>query len=283
MPGGGDPRDSATERTPPTPRRGRPGRAARVKWCGKSAPRRRQRRWQGKPHREQDQVGAAGAVASGKSAGHAPGGPSRRRPGRLHEARGNERPRGMAATVGRAACRRSACGTEPGLHAVWHLPRPLCRERVCHYVKCDGRGPNIGRSTVARLWHTDAASQRQQERCRAHRLGVESSCARAWQYPVCPGGYHLMCMSPGRAMTPGQSVSVTLRLASGETVSTLSGCAARAENSSLQNQRSSRANKPGGCWSSTRRRRSAVVPAISGVVEASEATIRRAAPDPSKT
>ncbi len=36
------------------------GRAARVKRCGKSAPRSRQRRRQGKPHREQDQVGAAG-------------------------------------------------------------------------------------------------------------------------------------------------------------------------------------------------------------------------------
>jgi hypothetical protein len=58
-PGGGDPRDSATERTPPNPLR-RAGRAARVKRCGKSAPHRRQRRRQGKPHREQDQVGAAG-------------------------------------------------------------------------------------------------------------------------------------------------------------------------------------------------------------------------------
>jgi hypothetical protein len=33
--------------------------AARVKRCGKSAPRRRQRRWHGKPHREQDRIGAA--------------------------------------------------------------------------------------------------------------------------------------------------------------------------------------------------------------------------------
>ena len=32
-----------------------------------------------------------------------------------------------------------------------------------------------------------------------------------------PGGYHLMCMSPGPAMTPGKSVPVTLRLANGET------------------------------------------------------------------
>ena len=37
-------------------------RAARVKRCGKSAPRRRQRGRHGKPHREQDQVGAAGAA-----------------------------------------------------------------------------------------------------------------------------------------------------------------------------------------------------------------------------
>jgi periplasmic copper chaperone A len=33
-----------------------------------------------------------------------------------------------------------------------------------------------------------------------------------------PGGYHLMCMSPGPAMKPGQSVPVTLRLANGETL-----------------------------------------------------------------
>ena len=68
-PGGGDPRESATE----THRRSRAvlhGTAweARVKWCGKSAPRRRQRRRQGKPHREQDQVGMAGRKAGGVSA-----------------------------------------------------------------------------------------------------------------------------------------------------------------------------------------------------------------------
>ena len=55
--GGGDPRESATE----TYRLSKPsGGEARVKWCGKSAPRFRQRRRQGKPHREQDQVGMAG-------------------------------------------------------------------------------------------------------------------------------------------------------------------------------------------------------------------------------
>jgi hypothetical protein len=30
-----------------------------------------------------------------------------------------------------------------------------------------------------------------------------------------PGGYHLMCMSPSKAMTPGHSVPVTLRFADG--------------------------------------------------------------------
>ena len=34
-----------------------------------------------------------------------------------------------------------------------------------------------------------------------------------------PGGYHLMCMSPGPAMAPGKSFPVTLRLANGEALS----------------------------------------------------------------
>src|ERR1700739_3190999 len=75
-PGGGDPRESATESTPPACLR-LAGRAARVKWCGKSAPRRRQRRRQGKPHREQDQIGEAGTPEQSDVSG----GPPRRRPG----------------------------------------------------------------------------------------------------------------------------------------------------------------------------------------------------------
>src|SRR5690349_11273377 len=55
--GGGDPRESATESTPPTGSNAR----VRVKWCGKSAPRLRQRRRHGKPHREQDQIGTVHA------------------------------------------------------------------------------------------------------------------------------------------------------------------------------------------------------------------------------
>src|SRR6516225_594198 len=93
-PGGGDPRESATESTPPACFRNA-GREARVKRCGKSAPRRRQRRRQGKPHREQDQVGAA----SVSERSDAPGGPPCRRSGRSQEALGNERPRGMAITA----------------------------------------------------------------------------------------------------------------------------------------------------------------------------------------
>jgi hypothetical protein len=35
------------------------------------------------------------------------------------------------------------------------------------------------------------------------------------QVAFAPGGYHLMCMSPAAAMTPGRSVPVTLRFADG--------------------------------------------------------------------
>ena len=51
---GSDPRESATESRPP--RKARAG-GVRVKGCGKSAPRTRQRGRHGKPHREQDRIG----------------------------------------------------------------------------------------------------------------------------------------------------------------------------------------------------------------------------------
>ncbi len=67
--GGGDPRDSATESKPPAAAKAGP---ARVKGCGKSAPRRRQRRRHGKPRREQNRIGAMRGAARrlrGQSAG----------------------------------------------------------------------------------------------------------------------------------------------------------------------------------------------------------------------
>ena len=65
---------------------------ARVKGCGKSAPRPRRRGRHGKPHREQNRIGTAvpGPQSPGTSA------LPRRRPGGLREASGNGRPRGMA-------------------------------------------------------------------------------------------------------------------------------------------------------------------------------------------
>src|ERR1700737_4864135 len=65
--GGGNPRESATENEPlpppyPSPACGggiKGGGVARVKRCGKSAPRVRQRNRHGKPHREQDRIGTA--------------------------------------------------------------------------------------------------------------------------------------------------------------------------------------------------------------------------------
>jgi hypothetical protein len=60
--GGGNPRESATENEPPCePPQG--ARRARVKRCGKSAPRLRQRNRHGKPHREQDRIGTATRAA----------------------------------------------------------------------------------------------------------------------------------------------------------------------------------------------------------------------------
>ena len=47
----------------------RPKAAARLKWCGKSAPRLRRRRRHGKPHREQDQIGTAGDLSFGSPSG----------------------------------------------------------------------------------------------------------------------------------------------------------------------------------------------------------------------
>ena len=49
--GGREPTESATENIPPSPC------WVRVKWCGKSAPRRWQQRRHGKPRLKQDQIG----------------------------------------------------------------------------------------------------------------------------------------------------------------------------------------------------------------------------------
>jgi hypothetical protein len=67
-----------------------------VKRCGKSAPRVRQRKRHGKPHREQDRIGTATRAvrASDNSAGQC----QARRPGRLLEATCKRCPRGMAVT-----------------------------------------------------------------------------------------------------------------------------------------------------------------------------------------
>ena len=88
-----------------------------MKWCGKSAPRRRHRRRQGKPHREQDQVGAAGIRERSRGAGRtfAPplGSVARGARQRASQRNGHHRPSGYARG-----------GTEPGLYAVWR-PVPV--------------------------------------------------------------------------------------------------------------------------------------------------------------
>ena len=71
--------------------------AVRVKRCGKSAPRVRQRKRHGKPHREQDRIGTATRDCSPKGENTA-GRCQARRPGRLLEAMCKHGPRGMAVT-----------------------------------------------------------------------------------------------------------------------------------------------------------------------------------------
>jgi hypothetical protein len=100
-PGGGNPRESATENEPLPPpflpaRAGIRDEAVRVKRCGKSAPRIRQRSRHGKPHREQDRIGMAERAVreSDNTAGRC----QARHPGRLLEAMCKHRPRGMAVT-----------------------------------------------------------------------------------------------------------------------------------------------------------------------------------------
>ena len=96
---GGDPRESATESKPPkrcvpvTACHARKGAnvAARMKGCGKSAPRRRQRRRQGKPHREQNRIGMAGREATWRQVGF-----QTSHPGWLLEGASNGHPRRMA-------------------------------------------------------------------------------------------------------------------------------------------------------------------------------------------
>ena len=62
--GGGDPRESATEITPPA-QASRDSPRARAKRCGKSAPRAWQQERHGKPHREQDRIGMVASQGAG--------------------------------------------------------------------------------------------------------------------------------------------------------------------------------------------------------------------------
>src|SRR6266567_3987417 len=104
--GGGNPRESATENVDRL--RGE-NPAARVKRCGKSAPRLRQRRRHGKPHREQDRIGAArGAIPGSMSGSAARVGCSRRR------ATGDPEE-----WPSRAKCVLALRRTKPGLQAGW--------------------------------------------------------------------------------------------------------------------------------------------------------------------
>jgi hypothetical protein len=113
--GGGDPRESATESKPPD--RGPQGpqsETARVKGCGKSAPRGRQRRRHGKPRREQNRIGATrGAFSAARPCPLAPPLGLVARGVRQRASQRN----------GRHVGAMSPGHTEPGLQADWRLLR----------------------------------------------------------------------------------------------------------------------------------------------------------------
>src|SRR5947207_10572930 len=98
--GGGDPRESATENRPP----GWFASQARVKRWGKSPPRERQRKRHGKPHREQDQIGAARRATGKRVSAPPPGSVARGARQRASQRNGHPSPFGA--------------WTEPGLQAV---------------------------------------------------------------------------------------------------------------------------------------------------------------------
>ena len=116
--GGGDPRDSATENKPPARPCSFGGTISRawVKRCGKSAPRLRQRRRQGKPHREQDRIGAAALAFTGGARGHSR---PAARVGRVRRAVRRVPEEWSSREFPQPGWRRSR--TEPGLQAVWRF------------------------------------------------------------------------------------------------------------------------------------------------------------------
>ncbi len=137
-----------------TAQTGRRSIGVRVKGCGKSAPRRRQRRRHGKPRREQDRIGAT----RGFSRGALIRWPCRS--GWLLEVPGDGRPRGMAVTS-----EQNSGHTEPGLQAGWRSHRrssmlgggPRRKGRACcGRTRLSPRAP--GRATRPTAWCSSSMS-----------------------------------------------------------------------------------------------------------------------------
>ena len=143
-PGRGNSKESGTENTPLTGVAGLTAgsKQARVKRCGKSAPRAWQQAWQAKPRTEQGQIGERGRPATGDHRTARP-----RLPGRLLDPVSNDGARGMivaAPKSGRSG--REAARTDPGagqnsaygllrrffiLEGTVADPRPLARFTSC--------------------------------------------------------------------------------------------------------------------------------------------------------
>jgi len=128
---------------------GPPGQA-RVKGCGKSAPRDRQRKRHGKPHREPNRIGASAAGNRRRAV-------SGLRPGWLLEAVGNDRPRGMAVTS-RARARPYRTRLTGRLAIFFRLGRGG-RQRAANWV-AGGAGERAAMPLPARPASSTAPSYR---------------------------------------------------------------------------------------------------------------------------
>ncbi len=170
---GGDPRESATEMKPPAQ-----GQlcVARVKRCGKSAPRLRQRRRHGKPHREQDRIGAARMLGATPASSAI-----------LAAARVGCSRHGAIPAPEEWPSRRYPLQTEPGLQAGWQICPWRGRLEQDRFGRItlpqSGRG---GRSVNPALHHR-LESKISRSMIEEKRFDQKRSCSRLGRRRVRPG------------------------------------------------------------------------------------------------
>ena len=129
----------------------------RVKRCGKSAPRRRQRRWQAKPRTEQDQIGWRSRTARPRP------------PGRSPEPVSNHWPRGMIVPPSRAsramvgklarACPPQPERAEVEQNSAYRLTATLCSRTLESPHEPQSTCRTVRLRCVSSDWHCTGATR----------------------------------------------------------------------------------------------------------------------------